>query len=167
VDIDLFAKKQKFLYAVLEAKVETAKGKAIIRSHEKKFDAQKAYTLLKKYHLTSNTALFSANKIMEYLTSDRINDGSWQGSVENFIMNWQNQFCLYERLIPTTSHYRDKQKLAMFHVAPLREPRQVKNTALLLKQTNGVKELTYDEYVQLLSFSTSDYNNGQVPSKGK
>jgi hypothetical protein len=33
--IDLFAKKQKFLNAVLEAKVETAKGKAIILSHEK------------------------------------------------------------------------------------------------------------------------------------
>jgi hypothetical protein len=41
-DIDLFAKKQKFLYSVLEAKVETAKSKSIIRSHEKKFDAQKA-----------------------------------------------------------------------------------------------------------------------------
>jgi hypothetical protein len=39
VDKDLFAKKQKFLYAVLDAKVEMAKGKAIICSHEKKFDA--------------------------------------------------------------------------------------------------------------------------------
>jgi hypothetical protein len=63
-DIDLFAEKQKFLYAVLEAKVEAAKGKAIIRSHEKKFDAQKTHAELKKYHLTSNTALFSPNKIM-------------------------------------------------------------------------------------------------------
>jgi hypothetical protein len=42
-EINLFAKKQKFLSAVLEAKVKTAKGKAIIRSHENKFDAQKAY----------------------------------------------------------------------------------------------------------------------------
>jgi hypothetical protein len=33
-DIDFFAKKQKFLYAVIEAIVETAKGNAIIRSHE-------------------------------------------------------------------------------------------------------------------------------------
>jgi hypothetical protein len=72
-DIDLFAEKQKFLYAVLEAKVETAKGKAIINSHEKKFDAQKAYAELKNYHITSNAALFSANKIMDYLTSARIN----------------------------------------------------------------------------------------------
>jgi lipopolysaccharide export system protein LptA len=93
-DIDLFAEKQKFLYAVLEARVETAKGKAIIRSHEKNYDAQKAYAELTNYHLTSNTALFGANKIMEYLTSARINDGSWHGSVENFIINWQNQFRL-------------------------------------------------------------------------
>jgi hypothetical protein len=75
-DIDLFAEKQKFLYAVLEANVETTKGKAIIRSHVKQFDAQKAYAELKNYHL------FSANKIMAYLTSAHINDGSWHGSVE-------------------------------------------------------------------------------------
>jgi hypothetical protein len=81
-DIDLFAKKQKFLYAVLEANIETMKGKAIIRSHEKKFDAQKAFAELKNYHLSSNSALFSANKIMGYLTSAHINDGSWHGSVE-------------------------------------------------------------------------------------
>jgi hypothetical protein len=91
------------------------------------------------------------------------------GSVENFIINWQNQFCLYERLVPTTSHYKDKQKLAMLQVAvhPLRELRQVKNTALLIKQTNGSKDLMYNEYIQLLSYAASDYDNGQVPAKSK
>jgi hypothetical protein len=168
-DKDLFTEKQKFLYALLEAKVETAKGKAIICSHEKDYDAQNAYAELNNYHLTSNTALFSANKIMEYLTSARINGGSWHGSVENFIINWQNQFCLYERLVPTTSHYKDEQKLAMLQVAvhPLRELCQVKNAALLIKQTNGGKDLTYDEFIQLLLFAASDYNNGQVPAKNK
>jgi hypothetical protein len=168
-DKDLFAEKQKFLYAVLEAKVETAKGKAIMHSHEKDYDVQKAYAELKNYHLTSNTALFSANKTMEYLTSARINDGSWHGSVENFIINWQNQFCLYEQLVPTTSHYKDEQKLAMIQVAvhPLRELHQVKNTALLIKQTNGGKNLTYDEYIQLLSYTASDYDNSQVPAKSR
>jgi hypothetical protein len=99
----------------------------------------------------------------------RINDGLWHGSVENFIINWQNQFRLYEQLVPTTSHYKDEQKLAMLQVAvhPLRELRQVKNTALLLKQTNGGKDLTYNEYVQLLSYAASDYDNGQTPAKSK
>jgi hypothetical protein len=90
-------------------------------------------------------------------------------SVENFIINWQNQVRLYERLVPTASHYKDEQKLVMLQVAvhPLCELRQVKNTALLLKQTNGGKDLTYDEYVQLLSYAASDYDNGQVPAKNK
>jgi hypothetical protein len=169
VDIELFAEKKKFLYAVLEAKIETAKGKAIICSHEKKFNAQKAYAKQKNYHLASNAALFSANEIMEYLTSAHINDGSWHGSVENFIINWQDQFRLYKRLVPTTSHYKDEQKLAMLQVAvhPLRKLRQVKNTALLLKQDNGGKDLMYDEYIQLLLFAASDYDNGQVPVKSK
>jgi hypothetical protein len=52
-------------------------------------------------------------------------------------------------------------------VHPLRELRQVKNTALLIKQTNGGKDLTYDEYVQLLSYAASDYDNSQVPAKHK
>jgi hypothetical protein len=111
-------------------KGETAKGKAIIRSHKKDYDAQKAYAELKKYHLSSNTALFSANKITEYLMLARINDGLWQDSVENFIINWKNQFHLYERLVLTTSHYNDEQKVAMLEVAVhlLRELHQAKNT---------------------------------------
>jgi hypothetical protein len=52
-------------------------------------------------------------------------------------------------------------------VHPLRELRQVKNTALQIKQTNGGKDLTYDEYVQLLSYAASDYDSGQVPPKNK
>jgi hypothetical protein len=52
-------------------------------------------------------------------------------------------------------------------VHPLRELPQVKNTALLLKQTNGGKDLTYDKYIQLLSYAASNYDNGQTPMKSK
>jgi hypothetical protein len=78
-----------FLYAVLEAKVETAKGKSIIRQYENTYDAQKAYEKLEEHHLTSNTAMFATTKIMEYLTTVCINDGSWHGTLENFLINWQ------------------------------------------------------------------------------
>jgi hypothetical protein len=117
----------------------------------------------------SNTALFSANNIMEYLKLARINDGSWHGSVENFIINWQNQLHLYEWLVPTTSYYKDKQNLAMLQVAvnPLRKLRQVNSTERLLKQTNWGKDLMYNEYIQLLSYASSDYNIGQIPAKSK
>jgi hypothetical protein len=52
-EYDSFQEKQKYLYAVLELKVETAKGKAIIHKHESTFDAQKAYAELQNHHLTS------------------------------------------------------------------------------------------------------------------
>jgi hypothetical protein len=54
---------------------------------------------------------------MEYLTSSHINDGFWHGSVENFIINWQNHFRLYKQFVPTTSQYKDEQKLAMLQFA--------------------------------------------------
>jgi hypothetical protein len=77
------------MYAVLETKVETVKGKSIICQYESTYDAQKAYAKLEEHHLNSNSALFAANKIMEYLTTIRLNDRSRHGSLENFIANWQ------------------------------------------------------------------------------
>jgi hypothetical protein len=58
----LFQEKQKYLYAVLESKVETAKGKAIIRKHESTFDAQKAYEELQNHHLTTTKASLNSVK---------------------------------------------------------------------------------------------------------
>jgi hypothetical protein len=54
-----------------------------------------------------------------------------------------------------------------FTVHPVHELQLVKNTASLIKQTNSGKDLTYDEYIQLLSHAASNYNNGQVRMKGK
>jgi hypothetical protein len=56
------------------------------------YDAQNAYEKLEQHHLTPNTAMFAANKIMEYLTTIRIDDVLWHGSLVNFILNWQEQF---------------------------------------------------------------------------
>jgi hypothetical protein len=75
-EIALFSEQQKFMYAVLDAKVETAKGKSILRTYEASYDAQKAYADLKDYHLTSNSALFGVKNLWNILhqlgsTTDR------------------------------------------------------------------------------------------------
>jgi hypothetical protein len=56
-EYELFQEKLKYVYAILESKVETAKGKAIICKHESKYDAQKAYAELHEYHLKSTKHL--------------------------------------------------------------------------------------------------------------
>jgi hypothetical protein len=168
VENDLFQEKQKFLYAVLESKVETAKGKAIIRKYESSFDAQKAYAELQTHHLTSTKASLNSVKILGYITSAKIGDGSWHGTTENFILNWQEQIRLYERLTPTSSHFSDEQKLTMLQTAvhPLQEFRQVKATAALLK-VHTKQDLDYEAYTSLLLSTASDYDSKHGVSKSK
>jgi hypothetical protein len=110
-EISLFQEKKKYLYAILESKVETAKGKAIIRKHESTFDAQKAYEELQEYHLNSTKASLISVKILVYITSAKIGNGSWHGTSENFILNWQEKIRLYERLTPPSSHFSHEQSL--------------------------------------------------------
>jgi hypothetical protein len=86
-EIDLFQEKKKYLHAILESKVETAQGKAIIHKYESTFDAQKAYAALHEHHLSSTTASLSSVKILGYITSAKIDDGSWHGTAENFILS--------------------------------------------------------------------------------
>jgi hypothetical protein len=107
----------------LEFNVETAKGKAIIRKHESTFDAQKVCAELQEHHLKSTKASLNSIKIVGYITSAKIGDGSWNGTAENFILNWQEQIRLYERLTPSTGHFSDERKLTMLQTAvhPLQE----------------------------------------------
>jgi hypothetical protein len=163
VESDLFQEKQKFLYAVLESKVETAKGKAIIHKYERSFNAQKAYAELQTHHLTSTKASLSSVKILGYITSAKIGDGSWHGTAENFILNWKEQIRLYEWLTATSSHFSDEQKLTMLQTAvhPLQELRQVKATAALLK-VHTKQDLDYEVYTSLLLSTASDYDSKHV-----
>jgi hypothetical protein len=47
-ETELLSEKQKYVYAVLEAKVLTDQGKAIVREHEDDFNAQMVYQKLKE-----------------------------------------------------------------------------------------------------------------------
>jgi hypothetical protein len=55
-NVALFQENQKYLYTVLESKVLTDTGKALIWDHEHDLDAQKVYQKLKAYHVQSTKA---------------------------------------------------------------------------------------------------------------
>jgi hypothetical protein len=107
-------------------------------------------------------------KILGYITSAKIGDGAWHDSAENFILYWQEQIRLYERLTPTAGNFSDEQKLTMLQTAvhPLQELCQVKATAALLK-VHTKKDLTYDAYSNRLLSTASDYDSKNVVNKGK
>ena len=167
-DIALFSEKQKYLYAVLESKVLTDRGKAIIRDHEHDFDAQKAYQKIRNYHLKSTKAKMESSVLLSYITSSKLGDGTWNGTTEAFIINWQNQVRLYEKHVPPTDHFSDGQKRIILQnaVNGIDELRQVKNTADHMGTTTG-KSLSYDEYITLLLSAASAYDDQFKPKKAK
>jgi hypothetical protein len=75
--------------------------------------------------LKPTKASLSSTNILEYITSAKIGDGSWNGTAENFILNWKEQVRLYEQLVPTTDNFSDGQKRTMLQtsVHPLQELR--------------------------------------------
>ena len=165
---DLFEEKQKYLYAVLESKVLTDRGKAFIREHEKDYDAQAVYKKLTEHHLKSTKALIDSSAILSYITLACLGSGEWRGTTEAFIIHWQNQVRLYERQVPLNDHFSDGQKRTMLQnaVSPIDELRQVKNNADLEKTRTG-KMLKYDEYVSLLLSAASAYDEQYKPKKNK
>ena len=164
----LFDEKQKFMYAVLDAKVMTDNGKAIVRDHENDFDAQQVYKKLSELHLKSTKARMDSSTILSYITSARLGSGEWRGTCEGFIIHWENQVRLYERQVPASDHFSDGQKRTMLEnaVMPIDELHQVKTTADLDTTKSG-QTLTYDEYVNLLKSAAQVYDKRFEPKRSK
>jgi hypothetical protein len=153
------------MYAILEAKVLTDAGKAIVRCHEATSNAQQVYTELTEHHLRSTKAMIDSSAILSYITSVRIGNGEFHGTAENFVLHWQQQVRLYQRQVPTTDHFSDGQLRTMLEnaVAPIEELRQVKVHGDLRKTKTG-EALTYDEYSSLLLSAATQYDSQNTTS---
>ena len=157
---DVFLLMQTFMYAVLENKVLTSKGKEIVRKHEATKDAQAAYTELLDHHRSSTAAGIHARDIMSYLTTVTIGDGRFRGSTTEFLSHWLQQVRLYQKLMGNQSTFGDAEKLVHLvrAVATVPELRQIKTTADMLAATTKTK-LTFDTYYELLFSAAAQYDS--------
>jgi hypothetical protein len=164
--IKLFRKQQLYMYAILEAKVLTDAGKAIIRCHETTSNAQLVYKELTEHHLHSIKAMINSLAILSYITSIHIGNGEFQGTAENFVLHWQQQVRLYQRQVPPTDHFSDGQLRTMLKnaVAPIEELRHVKVHGDLHKTKTG-DALTYDKYSLLLLSVATQYDSQNTTTR--
>ena len=127
--IELFQQKQSFVYAVLNTCVLTDTGKEYVREHESDFDAQAVYYKLVSYARKSTAAQLTIDRLVEYLTTARLNSG-WKGSSVGFLLHWHEQFRLLEELLPYSQHYSSEVKKRMLEAAVKQIPelQQIKNT---------------------------------------
>ena len=90
-DRALFQQQQHYLYAVFARVLKTDKGKAIVRKYKSTFDAQSIYKDLQEYATNSTQAVIDSNTLLQYITTARIDDGSWIGTTEQFVLHWMKQ----------------------------------------------------------------------------
>jgi hypothetical protein len=159
-EVSLFEEKQKYMYAVFERTMQTDKGKAIVRSHEATFDAQKVYKEMHHYCVSSTRALLNSSTLLAYITSAKLGDGAWKSNSTKFILHWEEQVRQYATLVPKSDHFPESIRLQMLQnaVHPILELRQIKIQADQLHTQMG-KQIKYAEYVGLLYSASAQYNS--------
>ena len=148
------------MYSVFERTLQSDKGKAIVRAYETTFDAQKVYSEMYDYCNQSTRAQIESSTLLSYITSARLGDGSWKSNTSKFILHWEEQVRLYEKLVDPTDHFSDAIKLHMLQnaVHPIQELRQVKTSAAQLQTQTG-KAITYTNYIGLLYSAAAQYDS--------
>ena len=78
-DIALFAEKQKYMYSVLERILQTDQGKVIVHAYDNDRDTQLIYSDFLQAMMLSTEAMMDSGELLSYLTTIKINGGSWGG----------------------------------------------------------------------------------------
>ena len=155
----LFRKKQDYVYSVLNKVLRTDNGKASVRQYEKTRDAQQVYRLVKQHCEQSTKANIIRSDIMSYISNVRLGDGTWNGTMEAFVIHWCEQVRAYEKDAPKEELFSGQQKMVMLQnaVRPIDDLRKVHETARHLKAGDGTKT-EWDQYVDLLKSAAQEYD---------
>ena len=142
----LLREQQKYLYGVFLHVLRTDKGKDIARKYKSTFDCQSIYRELQEYATDSTQAT-----LLQYITTACIDDGSWNGTTEQFVLHWMEQVHLYEDLVDPTAALVDAVKVSLISDSVRGHPKLsgVYNVAAQLASQSG-QHVDYDQYANLL-----------------
>jgi hypothetical protein len=163
---ELFVEKQKFVYAIFDKILLTDKGQSLVRQYAGTFDAQKVCCDLTVYSNTSTMAARVASDLLTYIMSSKFGDGTWKGTAQGLILNWQDKVQQYESILPAKDHLTAtiKRNLLENAFGQVQELQAIKTQAAQHKTQNGGIELTYEQYCSLLSSAAQEYDGNLVRS---
>ena len=158
VDDATFQLQQVFMYDVLNKVVQTSKGKELLRSHHKTFNAQKVYELLCTHYQTSTAADIAAQDTYQYIITARID--AYRGTAEQFIMHWFEQVRLYEETSETEAHLTGPQKKTLLVLAVASNPdlAQIDNNYNTMLSLDPTMKPSIDQYRSLLLSAAVKYD---------
>ena len=93
------------MHSIFDKTFQTNRGKKCARENENDYSAQSVHQNLNSFHTESTNARVSTSTALSYITSAKIE--LWKGTVEAFILHWQDQIRVYKKLVPTDSHFSE------------------------------------------------------------
>jgi hypothetical protein len=149
-EILLFKEQNKFMYDVFNTILGTTMGQHFVTQHESTRDAQQVWKGYVDYMRTSTRADLEVEDLMTALTSQRL-DSSYNGTTQEFIIDWVNNMRIYESLSPQSSHFPEIMKKSMLQNAlnGLQVFRRVKDTELH-EIARGQGALKYPNYLSVV-----------------
>ena len=157
-DEALFLEHQKYMFNVFNKTLLTNKGKELVRQHSDTGDAQALFTALLAHAQDSTAADINATELLTYLSSSKVDDGTWRGKVDDYILHWKEQLWLYNKI--GSKPLDDEQAMVLLRnaVRGIEDLRQVQVQARAIFQANGKKQ-TYSEYCALLKTAATEYDS--------
>jgi hypothetical protein len=163
---DVFWEMQTFMYSVMADHLKTDKRKSLVSQYERTRDTQSIYRDLVKHALDLTSAWVSGDDLLRCITTARYPD-NWRGTAFYFVLHWQEQVWLYERLELEAFLRRQKIFMIQNDVCEATVSAHVKQLADL-GISNGNKALTYDNYVDLLLEACSTFDKRRaLPERQK
>jgi len=161
-ETELFKVQNDFLYSVFDRTLKSPHASAFVIDHEASGDAQKVYAaLLKQFDTNSAIADDNCEKILSFLTSERLGPGqNWRNTTSEFVNYWLTQATLHTQLSDPSQHLTENQRLLFLQnaVAPHPILNQVTEVAKFEALKPGGTKLSFDTYVTLLRSACYSYD---------
>ena len=88
--------------SVLERILQTDEGKSIVRSHGGNRNAQEICAEFLQAMTSSAEALMDSSVLLSHLAKTKISDGTWKGTLKNFVLHGVDELQMCHQLIQVT-----------------------------------------------------------------
>jgi len=150
-------------YVVLLQTVKDSSLKAIVINYTNQ-QVQDIWQDITKAAKASTSAEIKANSLLQYIMSEKLDDGKWRGMSKDFIVHWCEQLRQYNTLCRkagTVAQFPDPVKVQMLQntVEGVAEFRNVRTVAQQIGHTpNSGNPYTFNDYKALLLTTADTYN---------
>ena len=153
-----------WMYAVLQRRVKTDKGKSIVEEHRTDFDAHQVIAKLIKHYTTSTLAAVRSAALLKAITTTTL-DSTWSRPTLEFLNAFKRLVTEYNQLNPNAM-------LGGSYIMPIlqnavrgiSELRRVHNDEQY-NQVRGLPPLSYDQYMSLLESAAITYDSRNRTSR--